>query len=768
MLQTIPVTGAPTAIATSPHGVWVVDSNLNPGANPSRSSVIVDRVDPEFNTRGRPVTIGNVVPSGPGAIATEGNAVWVAPSTGLLTRLDATTGAIRSQLDPNATPAGLAIGAGAMWLTDGEANNVVRVDPTGLLTPIPVGNGPRGITVGAGAVWVADSLDDSVVRVDPGTHAVTETFHVGRSPAGVAFGDGSVWVADSGDGTVTRIDPSGGGVQTIRVGGSPQAIAIADGRVWVTVDAESIRPTHAGSGTATLRMASTSDIDSMDPAVAYSGDSWRLLYATCAKLINYPDAAGAAGSQLTPEVARSLPTRSPDGRTYTFRIRPGFRFSLGSGQAVTAETFKATIERTLNPRMHSALAHYLTNVVGAPAYMAGRASNIAGVVADRDTLIIHLRVATPDLLARLAMPAFCAVPPNTPIERNGVRVIPSAGPYYVASYTPGQGVVLMRNPNYHGSRPRHFARIELAVGVPAQRAVREILAGRADYTELGSDSSPGTNTLTALAAKLAKGFGTGSVAARRGEQQYFVNPILQLDAFALNTHRPLFSDVRLRQAVNYAIDRRTLTALGSGFQPLPERPTDHYLPPGIPGFRDAHVYPMTPDRAKARRLVRAAHAVGRVAVLYTFDIPPAPEQAQIIKTDLAAIGLRVRVGIFPSATLFARLATPGQPFDLGYEGWEADYPDPSQMLAPLVANGANLPPLNDPPYQRRLAGAQSLSGPERYLNYGVLDLALARHAAPLAAFGNASSHDFFSARIGCQTFGVYGMDLGALCIRRHP
>lgn len=765
-LRTIPLGGPPTGIATSAHGVWVVEANLNPGTNPRTSSVVVGRVDPEFNTPGPSVQIGNVIPSGPGAIAAQGNSVWVAPSTGLLTRLDATTGTRTGRLDPNATPAGVAIGAGAVWLTDDEAANVVRVDPTGLVTPIAVGNGPGAITVGAGGVWVVDSLDDSVVRVDPSRRAVTETIRVGRSPAGVAVGAGSIWVANSGDGTVTRINPYTDRVQaTIVVGGSPQAITIAGGRAWVTVDAPSISPTHGGTGGGTLRMATSFDVDFMDPALAYGGEAWQLLYATCAQLVNYPDKAGAAGAQLTPEVAQSLPARSRDGRTYTFRIRPGFQFSPPSNLPVTAQTFKKTIERTLSPRMHSALAPYLAAVVGAPAYMSGRASQIAGVVAHRDTLTIHLRVATPDLLARIALPAFCAVPPNTPIDRNGVRVIPSAGPYYVASYTPGQGVVLIRNPHYHGSRPRFFARIALSVGISARRSVSQIEAGSADYTTLGLDSSPGTASIAALAAHLAARFGPGSTAAKYGRQRFFVNPILQLDSFILNTHRPLFSDVRLRQAVNYAIDRRALAARGSAFQQVPERPTDHYLPPGILGFRDAHVYPMTPDRSKARHLVRLAHAAGRTAVLYTLDTPPSPEQAHIVRTDLAAIGIHVQIKIFPSATLFSRLATPGQPFDLGYIGWEADYPDPSQMLNVQLEDSRVGPPLNDPAYRRRLAAAARLSGPERYLTYGGLDLALARNAAPLAAFGNISSHDFFSARIGCQAFGIYGMDLAALCVR---
>ena len=121
--------------------------------------------------------------------------------------------------------------------------------------------------------------------------------------------------------------------------------------------------------------------------------------------------------------------------------------------------------------MHSPVARFLADVVGARAYMSGKATHITGVVASGDTLTIRLLAPAPDFLSRLALPAFCAVPTNTPIKPNGVRVIPSAGPYYVQSYTPRQGVVLVRNPNYHGSRPHHFARIEFKVGISTRRAV---------------------------------------------------------------------------------------------------------------------------------------------------------------------------------------------------------------------------------------------------------------------------------------------------------
>ncbi|MGZ6574363.1 MAG: ABC transporter substrate-binding protein [Solirubrobacteraceae bacterium] len=132
---------------------------------------------------------------------------------------------------------------------------------------------------------------------------------------------------------------------------------------------------------------------------------------------------------MTPEVAQSLPARSRDGRIYTFRIRRGFRFSPPSNQPVTAQTFKTTLERTLNPRTRSGYAPDLADIVGAGAYMSGKASHIAGVIAHRDTLTIRLRAPAPDFLARISQPAgSCAVPPDTPVNRNGVSQIPSAGP----------------------------------------------------------------------------------------------------------------------------------------------------------------------------------------------------------------------------------------------------------------------------------------------------------------------------------------------------
>jgi ABC-type transport system substrate-binding protein len=316
--------------------------------------------------------------------------------------------------------------------------------------------------------------------------------------------------------------------------------------------------------------------------------------------------------------------------------------------------------------------------------------------------------------------------------------------------------VLVRNPNYHGNRPHSLDRFEVRVNIPGGRAVAQVQAGTADYAIDGEvDSSD--------AATLAARYGPGSPAARAGHQQYFVNAARQLDFLTLNTHRPLFANLRMRQAVNYAIDRTALAQLGHEGSLLPDHPADSYLPPNVPGYSNPQIYPLTPDLGKARALA-AGHA-GQTAVLYICEAAPCDQQAQIIKTDLAAIGIKLQVKAYPDQTLFTKLATPGEPYDLAWDGWYSDYPDPDAILNLLLETSQFFPTFDDPTDRARLAAAARLSGPKRYLTYAKLNADLTRNAAPWVAYGNGYGHDFFSARIGCQTYSVYGIDIAALCIR---
>ena len=566
--------------------------------------MLVGRVDPEFNTLGTVARIGNVVPDGPGAIATQGNSVWVAPSTGLLTRLERPQ-AKRPQLDPNASPAGIAVGEGAIWLTDPEAGNVVRVDPSGLLTPITVGNAPTGIAVGGGGVWVADSLDDAVVRIDPDTRSVTATIPVGRSPAGVAYGAGSVWVANSGDGTVTRIDPHTDKPQaTITVGGSPQAITIADGKAWVTVDEQSIPPSRGAPDGGTLRLVSSSDVPSLDPATRAARSLPRSCTRPALSSLNYPDKAGPAGSQLIPEVAQSLPARSPDGRPTRSRSAPAFASRHPPIEPVTAQTFKDTIERTLNPGMHS-VSLDLPDIVGAGAYMSGKASHIAGVIANGDTLTIRLP-PPPDFLARLAQPAgSCAVPSNTPVLPQRREQDPVRRPLlrYVVHASPGGRADAQPQLPRMPTAPLRADRARRR-DLPQARGPRN--RSRHSPTTPRRPRGAGLRGRRHSSLPTPGSIRRRSAAAARGAQQYFANPPPNSTTSSSTlTGRCSAMSACARRSTTRSTGARWHNS-GDGFVPLPAYPTDHYLPPGMPGFRDAHIYPMTPNVVKARSLAPVA------------------------------------------------------------------------------------------------------------------------------------------------------------------
>jgi ABC-type transport system substrate-binding protein len=162
----------------------------------------------------------------------------------------------------------------------------------------------------------------------------------------------------------------------------------------------------------------------MDPALVYGTLDWRLEYPIGARLLNYPDAPAQAGSQVEPEVAASLPARSKDGKTYTFTIRKGFRFSPPSGEPVTAETFKYTIERALSPKLGSPAGAWASDIVGAGDYMEGRTEQIAGITVTGDKLRIRLVRPAGDFPVRISMPPFAAVRPT----RRSTRSSPSRMP----------------------------------------------------------------------------------------------------------------------------------------------------------------------------------------------------------------------------------------------------------------------------------------------------------------------------------------------------
>jgi peptide/nickel transport system substrate-binding protein len=507
------------------------------------------------------------------------------------------------------------------------------------------------------------------------------------------------------------------------------------------------------------------DTDYVDPALAYYQISWQFEYSTCLKLLNYPDSAGDAGSQLIPEAAEALPEVSADGKTYTFTVKSGLKFSPPSTEEVTAETFKFVIERDLNPKMQSPAASFISDIVGADDYIAGKAKDVKGVVASGNKLTITLNDVAPDFLSRIAMPFFCAIPTDTPIEPKGVKSVASAGPYYVASWTPNRSMTIKRNPNYTGDRPAFPDEIQYQMGVEPDQAVLEVKQGNGDY--IGDGTPPAQN------AELGSTLGPDSPVNGTDKQQFFVNPILSVSYLAMNTTRPNFDNEAVRQAVNYAIDRQTILDQSGKYAGTP---SDQMLPPGIPGFQDEDIYPLDgPDVATAKQKLADAGVTTPInAVLYTCDTSPCPERAQVIQDNLKAIGINVTIKRFDRNIQFQKEGVKGEPFDIADEGWFADYADPYDFINILLdgssiqkTGNVNFSYFTDPEWQQKMQDAAKLSGDERFSTYGQLDVDISKGPAPWASRSNSNQLDLFSSRVGGITFHpVYSMILNALYVKQ--
>ena len=502
----------------------------------------------------------------------------------------------------------------------------------------------------------------------------------------------------------------------------------------------------------------TTDIDYTDPGLDYLTTGWEIQYAVGCKLLNYPDSSGAASSQLQPEVAEAFPTVSDGGKTYTFRIRKGFRFD--TGQPVTAQSFADALNRDANPSFQSPAQAFLTDIVGAQDVFDGKAKTLSGVVVHGDKLAITLVDAAPDLLARLAMPFFQAINPALAADHNpnGVDAPASCGPYFIADRIPNNSITLMRNRYYTGPRPHNLSEIDYKVGNTPVVIEQDVSSGTADYAASGV---PPANYKT-----ISDKYGVN-------KERFWVEPQLSVQYLAMNTSRPLFKDnVKLRQAVNWAISRGALLEQGGYYAGVL---TDQILPPGMPGFKRVSAYPLQQtkqDVAKAQQLAKGNTRGGK-AILWTSTTEPAPLQAQIYQQNLKAIGLDVQVQQFTRAVQIQKEGIKGAPFDFTTEGWAADYADPSDFVNVLLdgtniksANNNNVAYFDDPAYNKEMASASLLFGAERYSTYSGLDGDITTNAAPWAARANSTNRIYVSANSGCFTYNaVFGVDLAALCLK---
>jgi YVTN family beta-propeller protein len=656
----IPVGAEPGSIVGGAGAIWVA----------STVGATVTRIDPVTESVTQTISLPG---ANPDAIAYGAGELWVADSVDHeLFEIQPATGALRRTISLDLQPAAVAVTNGAVWVAGYDTGTVERIDPRSGRTTgrVRVGSGPAALTVGAGSVWVADSLDATVSRVDPATMKTTATVPVGSGPAALAFAAGSVWVADRYAGTVARIDPARcREADTVNVGGYPTSLLSAAGRLWVSVTAGLGR--HRGG---TLTIVTTNAPGSADPALYDNAENPQFAGLAYDELVTFQQSAGTAGLRLVPDLAVSLPAAADGGLTYAFRIRAGIRYS--DGQPLRASDFRRAIERLFRLRSPGSPLYAGLGGAAACAKAPGRCDLSGGIVADdaAGTVTFHLTAADPGFLDKLADSAFSApVPPGTPDHETGSRTVPGTGPYQITSFSRAQ-VRFIRNPFFrewsHAAQPAGYPDSIVWRTMPtAQAAVSAVTHGQADwlYGQLPADA-----------------YGTLEL---QDPGQLHSNPQFAVEFLPLNTNVAPFNDVRVRQALNFAIDRNEIVRLYGG--PDFAVPTCQPIIPGLPGYQRYCPYTAqpspdgtwrAPDLARAKQLVAQSGTRGEVVDVWGSPdegfVPPA--LPAYIAGVLKQLGYRVRLHLVPFASVTPAMR---ERFQLSADGdWLADYPDPGSYL----------------------------------------------------------------------------------------
>jgi ABC-type transport system substrate-binding protein/DNA-binding SARP family transcriptional activator/DNA-binding beta-propeller fold protein YncE len=698
-MKVIPVDGAPAALAFGGGSLWVADSD----------SRFVAQVDPGANKVVQKFEVGNA----PRALAATAGAVWVASGVdGRVQRIDLDRGRVTPPIRVGGNPSAIAAGAGALWVASEEAGTVTRVEPrTGsVLPPIRVGNGPSALAVGEGAVWVVNRHDGTLSRIEPATNKVSWTGSVGSDPTAVAAGEGSVWVAGGEEGLVRRVEPSGAhAVMKIEARSSPAAIAVAGGSVWTAADA----PLTAHRG-GTLRALMPHEAGYLSPmdwlhfhgyltgpqlnSLAYDG------------LVAYRRVEGPAGATVVGALATDAPAPSDAGRTYAFTLRPGLRFS--DGTPVRPIDVRASIERALqvtrSQPQGEQVPTYLGGIVGARRCSTGQAPCrlTRGIETARSarTVTVHLTRPDPDFLYKLATAPGYVVPAGTARRASTGPTPPGTGPYRVASWDASRGGTLVRN-RYFRSTPARplgpgFAdRIEVRtydVG-KTERQIAAVQRGAADTTVVAN------RFFTTLPPSRIRALAAESPSRLHSRPSQVTNWLF------LNVRRRPFDDIRVRRAVNLAIDRDRVVQLTGG--PEVGTPSCQFVPPGFPGYAPYCPYTAgaaagkgwtAPDMEHARRLVQASGRAGERVVIH---LGGEPALGRYYERVLDRLGFRTTLRIQSADEL--DIYEPNTPASTGLTGWAADYLAPSGFIQDNFgcAGGGNLSRLCDRRLDRKIERA---------------------------------------------------------------
>ncbi len=396
--------------------------------------------------------------------------------------------------------------------------------------------------------------------------------------------------------------------------------------------------------------------DTLDPALVEDSVSAGYVAEIFGGLVNL-------NSQL--EVVPDLAERwelSPDGRTYTFFLRPDARFH--SGRQVTAADFKYSLERACNPRTGSAVAAvYLGDIVGANAVLQGTADEISGIrVIDDRQLQITIDSPKAYFLAKLTYSTAFVVNRQNVESNDWPRRPDGTGPFKLQEWT-RERIVLQRNEQYYGGAPA-LAQVVFILQGGSPMSMYEngeldiVWVGPGDIERVRDDDNPLHTELTIV-------------------------PQLDVQYLAFDVTQPPFDDIKVRQAFALAVDRTRIAEVLSKGTMIPAA---GIVPPGMPGYERPALPAYDPSRA--RQLI-AESSYGGVSRLPPVTLAIGGSSGELPPTIEAIVAmyhenLGVEIEVVQDDALLA-----GRPqfFSMG---WIADYPDPEDFLDILFHSQSGL------------------------------------------------------------------------------
>jgi peptide/nickel transport system substrate-binding protein len=492
--------------------------------------------------------------------------------------------------------------------------------------------------------------------------------------------------------------------------------------------------------------------DYMDPALSYTAEGWTAMADVYTPLLTYKHANGVEGSEVIPGLAKEMPKITNGGKTYTLFLRPGLKYS--DGTPVKASDFPFAVERMI--KLNSGGSPFYLSIVGAEKFAETKQGPIPGIKTNDKTgeIVINLEGPRGTFTNELGLMFVAPLPQNTPIEDLSADPPPGTGPYMITKSQPGKGWEYARNPYWAKANGPAMPDLPEGVVDSAKMTVIRNPQSQVDDIEQGTYDWMQNPPPSSRYAEVKEKFeGT----------QFRVEPTISTYYFWMNSQKAPFDDVKVRQAVNYAIDSKALERIYAG----QIKGTQQILPPGMPGYEQFELYPT--DIEKAKELIKEANPSDMDITVWTDTESPNNEAGEYLNEVLKELGFNTTLKIINADnyfTVIGNLSTPD--LDAGWSDWFQDYPHPNDFFQPLLAgesiqstNNNNFAQFDDTAVNKKIKelGAEQL-GPDQEKAYAELDEEVMEEA-PWAPYGTRTLSTFVSDAIDLEsvifnpTFGHY-------------